>query len=117
MFKPDSALSNKFVVVAIAPAAAEKHKSAKPVTGGSRDTVRNKSSDHVKAAEYVWVQHGDTLLQKKVRIGLNDNTRAEVLSGLSEDESVITGMQRVTAKEAAAATSGASPFMPQRRRR
>jgi HlyD family secretion protein len=119
MFKPDSSLSKKFVVISIAPAATEKHKSSKPVTGGSRDTVRTRTADHVKAAavNYVWVQQGDTLLQKKVQIGLNDNTHAEVLSGLSDDELVITGMQRETKAAAAAAGSGASPFMPQRRRR
>ncbi|SFD78572.1 HlyD family secretion protein [Chitinophaga sp. CF118] len=117
MFKPDSALSKKFVVVAIAPAAVEKHKSATPITGGNRDSIRVKSKDHAKAATYIWVLQGDTLLQKKVMIGLNDNTHAEVLSGLSENESVITGMKRETKKEAAAASSGGSPFMPQRRRR
>jgi HlyD family secretion protein len=117
MFKPDSALSKNYVVMAVAPRNAEKHKSSKPVTGGSRDTVRTKSSDHTKAHDYVWVQHGDTLLQKRVMIGLNDNTRAEVLSGLTEDEPVITGMQRTSSKEAAATGTGASPFMPQRRRR
>lgn len=106
-------------MISIAPAATEKHKSSKPVTGGSRDTVRTRTADHVKAAavNYVWVQQGDTLLQKKVQIGLNDNTHAEVLSGLSDDELVITGMQRETKAAAAAAGSGASPFMPQRRRR
>jgi HlyD family secretion protein len=108
----------KFVVIATAPAAAEKHKSSKPITGGSKDTVRTKTADHVKAAaNYVWVQRGDTLLQKKVVIGLNDNTHAEVISGLSDDELVITGMQRQTKAAAAAAGTGASPFMPQRRRR
>ena len=117
MFKPDSVLSKKYVVVAVAPRSAEKHKSSKPITGGSRDTVRTKSADRKKAHDYVWVQHGDTLLQKRVMIGLNDNTHAEVLSGLSEDEAVITGMQRMTTKEAAAPAAGASPFMPQRRRR
>jgi HlyD family secretion protein len=117
MFKPDSTMTNKYVVIATAPASAEKHKSSKPVTGGSRDTIRTKSPDHAKASNYVWVQQGDTLLQKKVEIGLNDNTHAEVLSGLSDNEMVITGMQRQTKATAAAAGSGASPFMPQRRRR
>ncbi len=120
MFKPDSALSKKFKLIAIAPPAAERHKRAMPVTGGDRDTARHLMHDKAKNAEatnYVWVQRGDTLLQKKVEIGLNDNTRAEVLSGLSPDEDVITGMQEVTDKKAAGSGGQASPFMPQRRRR
>lgn len=117
MFKPDSVLAKKYTLVHIAPRSADKHKSSKPVTGGSRDTIRTKTADPSKADNYVWVQHGDTLLQKKVIIGLNDNTNAEVISGLSEDEPVITGMQRMNKKEAAAAGSANSPFMPQRRRR
>lgn len=120
MFKPDSALSKKFRLIAIAPPAAERHKSALPVTGGSRDTTRRVVPDRGKIADalnYVWVRRGDTLLQKQVVIGLNDNTRAEVLSGLSPDEDVITGMQEVTDKKAAASGGQASPFMPQRRRR
>ena len=116
MFKPDSALTGKYVVISVAPKTAEKHKSSTPVTGGNRDTVRSKTSAAEKA-DYVWVQHGDTLQQKKVTIGLNDNTHAEVLGGLSEDEAVITGMQRESAKDAKAAPAGGSPFMPQRRRR
>ena len=122
MFKPDSALSKQFEVISVAPAATERRKSATPVTGGSRDTIRSKipgkERKSEEASNYVWVRQGDTLLQKKVVIGLNDNTRAEVISGLSPDEDVITGMQELSGKKAASGSGGqASPFMPQRRRR
>lgn len=119
MFKPDSAMAKKFTVVSIAPPAAEKHKSSKPVTGGEQDTVRRQHADTSKVtASYVWVRQGDTLLQKKVVIGLNDNTRAEVISGLTEDDNVITAMtQEAAAKGTKTGGSGSSPFMPQRRRR
>lgn len=119
MFKPDSAISQKFTVVSIAPPAAEKHKSSKPVTGGEQDTVRRQHADTSKVtASYVWVRQGDTLLQKKVVIGLNDNTRAEVVSGLTEEDNVITAMtQETDTKGTKTSGSGSSPFMPQRRRR
>lgn len=121
MFKPDSVLSKQFTVIAVAPRTTERRKSAVPVTGGNRDTAgkampgREKTID---ASNYVWVQQGDTLLQKKVVIGLNDNTRAEVISGLSPDDNVITAMLQVSDKKGNAGSGGqASPFMPQRRRR
>jgi HlyD family secretion protein len=116
MFKPDSALAKKFSVISIAPAAAEKHKSSKPVTGGEQDTVRH-SVD--KATDsYVWIRQGDSLLQRKVTIGLNDNTRAEVLSGLTEQDNVITAMTREADSKGSKPTGqSGSPFMPQRRRR
>ncbi|WP_343670298.1 efflux RND transporter periplasmic adaptor subunit [Chitinophaga sp.] len=118
MFKPDSAMAGKFTVISIAPAAAEKHKSSKPVTGGEQDTVRRQQADTSKVtASYVWVKQGDTLLQRKVVIGLNDNTHAEVISGLTEADDVITAMTQVTDGKAATTASGGSPFMPQRRRR
>lgn len=118
MFKPDSALLKKYTVISVAPAAEEQHKSSRPVTGGSRDTMRVRSADKSRPVEnYVWVQQGDTLLQKKVEIGLNDNTRAEVISGLTEDDLVITAMSQATSgkKGGGGAPGGASPFMPQRR--
>jgi HlyD family secretion protein len=118
MFKPDSALTKKYTVISVAPAASERHKSSKPVTGGERDTmhIHNGAGGKEPVDNYVWVQQGDTLLQKKVIIGLNDNTHAEVISGLSEDDLVITAMtQESGSKKTAAAAGGASPFMPQRR--
>lgn len=119
MFKPDSAMAKKYTVIGIAPPAAEKHKSSKPVTGGEQDTVRRQHADTSKVtASYVWVKQGDTLLQKKVVIGLNDNTRAEVVSGLTEEDDVVTAMTQETDNKATGkGGSGGSPFMPQRRRR
>jgi HlyD family secretion protein len=118
MFKPDSALSKQFTLISVAPRGTERHKSAKPVTGGSRDTIRQAAVDKDEVTRnYVWVREGDTLRQKKVIIGLNDNTKAEVISGLSADEQVIVGMQVTDTKTAASSGATSSPFMPARRRR
>ncbi|HJT74565.1 MAG TPA: efflux RND transporter periplasmic adaptor subunit [Chitinophaga sp.] len=118
MFKPDSALSRKYTLIRIAPVVAEKHKSATPVTGGSRDTLRRMGSkpEALEAKNYVWVKEGDTLRQKEVTVGLTDNTRTEILSGLTVDEDVIISMQQVT-DNAPGSGQTRSPFMPQRRRR
>lgn len=116
MFKPDSALSKKYTLIRVAPAIADKHKSSTPVTGGERDTLR-RTATTPEVENYVWVREGDTLRQKKVVIGLNDNTRTEILSGLSPEEDVIVSMQQATDGETATKTQSGSPFMPQRRRR
>ncbi|HEY4148938.1 MAG TPA: efflux RND transporter periplasmic adaptor subunit [Chitinophagaceae bacterium] len=64
---------------------------------------------------HIWVKEGDTLTEKKIQIGINDNTHVEVQGGLGEDEIVITGSEELTSKAAAANAPAASPFMPARR--
>ena len=63
---------------------------------------------------FVWVKYGDSLIEKKIITGLNNDTKVQVLSGLSPDDEVVGGVEVQTA---ATATGGAvrSPFMPARR--
>ncbi|HVU98873.1 MAG TPA: efflux RND transporter periplasmic adaptor subunit [Puia sp.] len=63
---------------------------------------------------FVWVKVGDSLIEKKITTGLNNDTRVQVLSGLDLDDEVVNGEE---AAAAAGARSGAvrSPFMPARR--
>ncbi|MBS1566385.1 MAG: efflux RND transporter periplasmic adaptor subunit, partial [Bacteroidetes bacterium] len=78
-------------------------------------TLISDTSRHLRHGfAHVWVKDGDTLIQKKIKTGINDNTHVEVLDGLGENEIVITGAEQVTDKKAAANTNQASPFMPQR---
>ncbi|WP_436485234.1 efflux RND transporter periplasmic adaptor subunit [Chitinophaga sp. ARDCPP14] len=77
----------------------------KDTTGG-----KFKSTTRIGSSNYVWILRGDTLVQKHVRTGLNDNTHIEVLSGLNENDVVVTG---VSAGGAVAAAGGnTSPFLP-----
>ena len=88
-FVPDSSLTKQYTLVA--------------------DT-----SAHVKHGfARIWVKEGDTLTQKKIKIGINDNTHVEILDGLDGNETVVTGVEQVNRK-AATTTSQASPFMPAR---
>ncbi|HTI57392.1 efflux RND transporter periplasmic adaptor subunit [Mucilaginibacter sp.] len=65
----------------------------------------------------VWVVQGKKLVQKRIQIGLNDNTQVEVLSGLTAADSVATGISGGGIAGAnASASPGGSPFLPQRRR-
>lgn len=81
---------------------------------------RKDTSGVVGQTAMVWILDGKKLIEKRIKIGLNDNTQVEVLSGLSADDLVVTGTNTpavagtVTAGKPAA---GASPFMPQRRSR
>jgi HlyD family secretion protein len=89
-FAPDSSLTKQYTVVA--------------------DT-----STHLRHGfAHVWVKQGDTLVQKKIKTGINDNTHVEVLDGLDENETVITGSAQASSSKAATTTNQASPFMPAR---
>ncbi|HMH20180.1 MAG TPA: efflux RND transporter periplasmic adaptor subunit [Puia sp.] len=65
---------------------------------------------------HVWVKVGDSLVRKRIKTGLNDDTQVQVLSGLTVDDEVVTGVE-IPVAGAAASGSGAarSPFMPPRR--
>jgi HlyD family secretion protein len=62
----------------------------------------------------VWVLQGTKLVQKRITIGLNDNTQVEVLSGLTTNDLVVTGIVSGPAASAASTAAGGSPFLPKR---
>lgn len=81
-------------------------------TAQTKDTTggKFKSTARIGSSNYVWLLRGDTLVQRHIRTGLNDNTHIEVLSGLNENDVVITG---ISAGGAVAGTTGTgSPFLP-----
>jgi HlyD family secretion protein len=84
--------------------------------GSSNHTPKSRkdTSGVEKEHAFVWVLQGKKLIQKRITTGLNDNTQVEVLSGLTENDLVVTSMPQMTATGKPAA-AGASPFMPARR--
>lgn len=76
---------------------------------------RNDSSGVSKQHATVWVLSGKQIIQKRITIGLNDNTHVEVLKGLTADDQVVTGTTGGANQASASAAPGASPFLPQRR--
>jgi len=110
-FKPDSALLAKDFVIA---ATANRHAGNQP--RGDSMRAGKEMVHRAGMVNYVWVLKGDTLLQKRIRTGLNDNTQMEVLSGLSPNDAVITGINE-PGMTAATAQSTGSPFLPNMRRR
>jgi HlyD family secretion protein len=119
-FTPDSTLMKDYQIVGKV-AHARKNKAAG--TAGGSPTAnqvshsaksRSDSSGITKQRATVWVLEGKKLVQKRIEIGLNDNTHVEVLKGLAATDLVATGITGGPNGSAAAAP-GASPFLPQRR--
>lgn len=78
---------------------------------------RKDSSGVNKQTAIVWVLQGKKIVRKKIQTGLNDNTQVEVLSGLTADDAVITGVTGgASGTSTTAAKPSGSPFMPQRPR-
>lgn len=81
-----------------------------------QQTVESKNSLHTDSLNYkkamIWVEMGDTLLQKQITTGLNDDVNVEVISGLNLDDNVITGT--IALKDKTQKSAVKSPFLPQR---
>lgn len=97
-FRPDSVSLKDYVMVS----AVNKNPSPK------KDM--DKPRQRLGSSNYVWVMQGDTLLQKHIRTGLNDNTHIEVLSGLTPKDVVVLAMNGSSGPVAAGGTG--SPFLP-----
>lgn len=119
-FKPDSTLMKKYSIVD--ERRKTKGQQTASATGadenkGSRDSsTRNDSlkrtTDNTKRAS-VWVLNGNTITRRSIRIGLEDGIQVQVLSGLSQNDVVIDGVQQ--AGTTSVQGSQKSPFMPARR--
>jgi HlyD family secretion protein len=118
-FNPDSSLAKQYTLVELSPDSLEstgkkEHRNSMIRRADTASGRKNDSSNHVPAkTAYVWIKEGDSLVQKKIKTGLNDDTRVEVLRGLSTEDEVVTGVE---SKGTGPIISKAqrSPFMPQR---
>ncbi|MFC0517966.1 efflux RND transporter periplasmic adaptor subunit [Mucilaginibacter angelicae] len=133
-FTPDSALMKDYEIVGKMGHKGNKKKgggqggntaAGNAGNGGANDNTaamhtaksRKDSSGVNKQTAIVWVLQGKKIVRKKIQTGLNDNTQVEVLSGLTADDAVITGVTGgASGSSTAAAKSTGSPFMPQRPR-
>jgi HlyD family secretion protein len=102
-FKPESTMNNKYVIIK-----AEKLITV-PVEGVKRDCIVVRNSRYRrKQKAYVWVKKGDTVIEKRIRIGVNDDTHVKVVEGIALDEEVVTYM----VKDGAASTVDRRPWIP-----
>jgi HlyD family secretion protein len=120
-FKPDPSLANQYKLLAlnesIKPQQNDKAVANAPVAASSKHSVREAidSSEEKGKISYVWLQLGDSLKEKEILTGLNDDSHVEVLDGLTVSDSVIISISQTISNPAAASNSKAkSPFMPTR---
>lgn len=109
-YYPDSAALKNYEIV---PLPGRKRGGKERSEKMKKDSTGKKSETERIPPSFVWVLDGQKLIQRKIKTGLNDNTKVEVLEGLNENDIVVTGMDGGTTGAAPAAAT--SPFMPQRR--
>ncbi|MDR3714236.1 MAG: efflux RND transporter periplasmic adaptor subunit [Puia sp.] len=115
-FRPDATVKKRFIVRPF-PRDSSVEKGGLPghsFPGTAGDT----SSREINAAKkgsmaFVWVQSGDSLVERRLTTGINDDTHVQVLDGLTTGDVVVTGIGVSSA--AGAANVPTSPFMPTRR--
>ncbi len=107
-FNPDTSLAAQYQL--------------KPVNIQHKDSTRNESSSSplrfsqdssVIEPSYVWIKQGKELIQKRVTIGIDDNTKVQVLSGLGKGDEVVVGVTDAD-KGSTGKPSVSSPFLPRR---
>jgi HlyD family secretion protein len=113
-FKPDASLGKQFKILALSIDSSAAHHAKKNRSDTSKRKI-NDSSDVVKKTKAtVWIKKEDSLLQKRIVIGLNDDTNVEVLYGLTADDEIVVGTETTASSKPAAGNAQRSPFMPQR---
>jgi len=121
-FKPDASLAKQYKLI---PDTIDEHEvavearrnAASPLTPPRHrhdSTTREVDSAPVTGTPaFVWVKYGDSLIEKKITTGLNNDTKVQVLSGLSVTDEIVSGVEVAAKGEKGGAVR--SPFMPARR--
>jgi HlyD family secretion protein len=123
-FKPDATMEKQFRIIPDSAGERQVQRAARKAANNNplapprhrHDTTGREidSAANVGTAAFVWIKYGDSLIEKLVNTGLNNDTQVQILSGLTANDDVVNGTEIVTA---ATKSSGAvrSPFMPARR--
>ncbi|HEV3413008.1 MAG TPA: efflux RND transporter periplasmic adaptor subunit [Puia sp.] len=123
-FKPDATMEKQFKIIPDSAGERKVQRAARKAATNNplapprhRHDTTGREIDTVSATgtpAFVWAKYGDSLIEKLVMTGLNNDTQVQILSGLDDGDEVVNGTQIVTA---ATKSSGAvrSPFMPARR--
>ena len=123
-FKPDSSMTKQFRIIPDTNAERELRREARRASNaGPTAPPRHRhdsASRQIDSAPttgtpaFVWVRVGDSLMEKKVTTGLNNDTQVQILSGLDSDDEIVDAAE-VETKAEAKAGAVRSPFMPARR--
>jgi HlyD family secretion protein len=112
-FRPDSLIREKYTVI---DSSGKKRNREQTASNPGAYSINHKesSTDSIKRA-VVWVLNENTISRKLITTGLSDGTQVQVLSGLTEADLVIDGVQQSGKATANQNSNQRSPFMPQRR--
>jgi HlyD family secretion protein len=108
-FKPDSVLLKKYILISAEKNTAKENKLPKEENTLTADTQAEEKEATKRS--YVWIKRNDTLVQRMIITGMNDDTNVRVISGLTADDEVVTSAVAGTAAVTADVTQK-SPFMP-----
>jgi HlyD family secretion protein len=122
-FKPDATMEKQFKIIPDSAGERQAQRAARKATGNNplaapkhhHDTTGRvvDSAAATGTPAFVWMRSGDSLIEKLVLTGLNNDTQVQILSGLTADDEVVNGTEIVTAAKSSGAVR--SPFMPARR--
>lgn len=107
-FSPDSSLAKQYQIL---PIKGLREKGSGGKGQGKQSAAPEPEETTKNTATYVWILEGQKLVQKEIKIGLNDNTHIQVLEGLTDHDIVATGAEAAVMNTPQAASS---PFMPKR---
>ncbi|HEV9038767.1 MAG TPA: efflux RND transporter periplasmic adaptor subunit [Puia sp.] len=122
-YKPDVSLSKQYVIFPDTVDEREVQVEAKRSGNNPLSPPRHRhdsssrvidSAPQTGTPAFVWIKKGDSLIEKKITTGLNNDTKVQVLSGLDPDDEVVGGIETQTAGTASGG-GVRSPFMPARR--
>ena len=119
-FKPDASLNKQYILVPLPPRTSPdpNTREVKDSSVSSSKDSTGEGSEHIakkKTAAFVWIKSGDSLIEKKIHTGLDDDTHVEVLDGLAVDDLVIISVNQSGSKSVTSSSSPPkSPFMPTR---
>jgi HlyD family secretion protein len=120
-FKPDPAMAQQYKVLPLPAEMSARQNTAangdKNAPGVSKRNAGNLTEFSTRTSNtgFVWVLYGDTLEEKKIHTGLNDDTHVQVIDGLTLSDSVVIGTSQAGSQASRAGTTAPrSPFMPTR---
>jgi HlyD family secretion protein len=108
-FTPDMAVMEEYKKNLMEKNGSDKN-APKPDGKPDGKTGSTKHEKHDSTAKMIWLKKGEMVFSVPVKIGIDDDMNAQVISGLKDGDEVITAMNSSSAVVMKGASS--SPFMP-----
>jgi HlyD family secretion protein len=122
-FRPDAAMAKQFTIVPDSAGEREVQRAARKAATGPMAPPRNRHDTTGRQVDtapktgtpaFVWLKAGDSLVERLITTGLNNDTQVQVLSGLTTGDEVVNGIE-LEPSEGGSSGAVRSPFMPARR--